>query len=98
MVPHYWSERINGNHALSAILQRALVYKHRDLLFLDIYLKDRMKWSLLHMTQILLPADKRINFIPIKQNGNCHITMAIDILRNLLSQKKPHKSNILYNW
>lgn len=45
-----------------------------------------------HMTQILLPADKRINFIPIKQNGNCHTTMAIDILRNSKSEKKPTKA------
>lgn len=39
-----------------------------------------------YKTQILLSADTRNNFIPIKQNGNCYAAMATDILRNLLSQ------------
>lgn len=45
-----------------------------------------MKLSFFHMTQILSSADVRINFIPIKQNGNCYAAIATDIPRNLLSQ------------
>lgn len=35
--------------------------------------------------QILLSADRRMNFTPIKQDGNCY-AIVIDILRSLLSQ------------
>lgn len=38
------------------------------------------------MTQILLLADKRINFILIKQDENCY-AIVTDILKSLLSQE-----------
>lgn len=53
-----------------------------------------------HLTQILLSADTRINFIPIKPNGNCYAAMATDILRTLVSKWiKTHmkESIIFYN-
>ena len=52
-----------------------------------------------HMTQILLSADT-INFIPMKQNGNCYAAVATDILGNFLSQwVKNHvkECSIFYN-
>lgn len=51
-----------------------------------------MKRSFFHMVQILLSADTRINFIPIKPNGNCYTAMATDILRTLdPMNQNPHE-------
>lgn len=47
-------------------------------------LKRQTEMIFFHLTQILLSADKRINFIPIKPNGNCYAAMATDILRTLV--------------
>lgn len=67
-------------------------------------LSGEMGWNdLFHMTQILSPADTRINFISTKQNGNCHVARAKDKLRNLLSlNQKPRERKPcflqLVNW
>lgn len=85
MGQHCWSEGVNGKLLLSAVLWCVLLYKHRNLI-LEQTLKRQTEMIFFHLTQILLSADMRSNFIPIKPNGNCYAASATDILRTLVSK------------
>lgn len=55
------------------------------------------------MTEILSPADTRINFIPTKKPGNCQAARTKDFLRSLLNPiQKAHEGKPcllqLANW
>lgn len=81
---------VNEKRLLSAVLWCALLYKHRNLILEQIF-KRQTEMTFFHLTQILLSADTRINFILIKPNGNCYAARATYILRTLVSKWiKPH--------